>query len=298
MTYKFVGLGEVLWDMFPEGKMLGGAPANFAYHAKMIASGHVQSFIVSSIGNDELGIEIEAALSNLNLDQSYLSLYSKHPTGAVTVEIDANGSPAYSIDQDVAWDYIPKISTEFAKSVDVVCFGTLAQRSSVSKNSIQQFLADVPEAALRIFDINLRQSYYSLNLIRESLALANVFKVNDDEIVVAGNLLGIAGEEDYIMQEIVDRYGLKLGILTKGKEGSTLISAEKISSCSGFDVSIKDSVGAGDAFTAAVAVGLLCGYDLDYVNESANKLAAYVCSVSGATPEVPEEIALIFKQEF
>ena len=295
MAYKMVGLGEILWDMFPEGKKLGGAPANFAYHAKAIGKESVESFIVSKIGNDDFGSEISTMLRGLNIDQSYLGVDSKYSTGTVTVDLDEKGSPAYIIDRDVAWDYIPRIPAEFAQSVDAICFGTLAQRSHVSMNSISQFLTNVPNTALKIFDINLRQSYYTVDLIENSLEMANVLKINDEEIMVVGNLLGIDAEEENILQEIIDRYSLKLGILTKGGEGSTLMSAEKKSSFPGFNVSVQDSVGAGDAFTAAVAVGLLRGYDLGYINECANKLASHVCTVSGATPQIPEEITHIFK---
>jgi len=294
MTYQFVGLGEILWDMLPDGKKLGGAPANFAYHAKAIAQNRVDSFIASCIGNDSLGKEISAALNDLNINQSYLGVDSGHATGTVAVELDQHGSPDYSIDQDVAWDYIPAISAELAKSVDVVCFGTLAQRTPASMNSIIQFLSEVPDSALKIFDINLRQSYYSLDVISNSLNLANVLKINDEEIVVIGRLLGINASEECVLQELVDRYGLKLGILTKGAKGSTLISGDKISSFPGFDVPVQDSVGAGDAFTAAIAVGMLQDYDLDHLNVCANKLATFVCTTTGATPDIPDEISSLF----
>lgn len=295
MAYKFIGLGEILWDLLPEGKMLGGAPANFVYHAKAIGKGRVESFIVSRIGNDDLGIEISTTLDDLNIDQHYLSVDSEHPTGTVSVVLDEEGRPVYTIDKDVAWDYIPDISVELAKSVDAVCFGALAQRSPQSMKSIVQFLADVPETALKIFDINLRQTYYSLNIIKESLKMANVLKINDDEIVVVGNLLGIDAGAECILKEIVEKYSLKLGILTKGGQGSTLITGDEVSSFSGFDVSVQDSVGAGDAFTAAIALGMLCGYDLEHLNACANKLASFVCSATGATPHIPDEISGIFK---
>ena len=295
MPYQFIGLGEILWDMFPAGKKLGGAPANFAYHAKAIAPDRVDAFIASSIGNDPLGKEISAALYELNINQSYLGIDSRHPTGTVTVELDQHGSPAYSIDQEVAWDYIPTIPSELAKSVDAVCFGTLAQRSPVSMNSIMQFLSAVPDSALKIFDINLRQPYYSRNVINKSLEIANVLKINDEEIAIIARLLGINGSEEYVLQEVVNRYSLKLGILTKGGNGSTLISGDQTSSFPGFEVPVQDSVGAGDAFTAAIVFGMLQGYDLDHLNACANKLAAYVCSAAGATPNIPDEISSLFK---
>lgn len=295
MAYQFVGLGEILWDMFPAGKKLGGAPANFAYHAKAIAQDRVDAFIASSIGNDPLGKEISAALYELNIDQSYLGIDSRYPTGTVTVKLDQHGSPAYSIDQDVAWDYISAIPTKLAQSADAVCFGTLAQRSPASMNSILQFLAEVPDSALKIFDINLRQSYYSLDVISKSLELANVLKINDKEIVVVSRLLGINASAESVLQELIAKYNLKLGILTKGGKGSTLISGTQISSFPGFDVPVQDSVGAGDAFTSAIAVGMLLGYELNHLNVCANKLASFVCSSTGATPNIPDEISSLFK---
>ena len=295
MAYKLVGIGEILWDMFPDEKKLGGAPGNFAYHAKAIGKSRVESFIASSIGNDDLGDEILDILKNLNIDCSYLAIDSKWPTGTVTVELDDNGSPAYTIDRDVAWDYIPSISIDLAKSVDAVCFGSLAQRSTTSKNSIVEFLTAVPKSSLKIFDINLRQSYYSLDIIEESLKIANVLKINDDEIAIVGKLLNINSVEESILNEIVQRFDLNLGVLTKGGRGSTLISGGNISSFPGFDVPIKDSVGAGDAFTAAIAIGMLSDYDLDHLNECANKLASFVCTASGATPVIPDEISQIFE---
>ena len=162
-------------------------------------------------------------------------------------------------------------------------------------HTIVQFLADVPVAALKIFDINLRQSYYTLDIIRKSLEMANILKINDEEIIVVGNLLGIDAGAEYVLQEFIDRYNLKLGILTKGGKGSTLISGDKISTFSGFDVPVQDSVGAGDSFTAAIAIGMLRNYDLDHLNECANMLASFVCTASGATPEIPDEISSIFK---
>lgn len=296
MTYQIIGLGEILWDMFPAGKKLGGAPANFAYHAKAISQGRVDTFIASSIGDDSLGKAISAALHDLKINQNHLAIDSRHPTGTVTVELDQQGSPTYTIDQDVAWDYIPTIARKLAESIDAVCFGTLAQRSPVSRNSIQQFLSEVPDSALKIFDINLRQSYYSLEVISKSLQLANVLKINDEEIGIVSRLLDINATDDSALQEIVNRYGLKLGILTKGGNGSTLISGDQISSFPGIDVPVQDSVGAGDAFTAAIAVGILQGYDLDHLNAYANKLAAFVCTSTGATPSIPDEIFSLFKE--
>lgn len=294
MPFKMIGLGEILWDILPQGKTLGGAPANFAYHAQALGKAHVESCIVSRIGHDELGREILATVADLNLDQSYLMTDSAHPTGTVTVAIDNTGSPSYTIERNVAWDYLANIPRKLARSTDVVCFGTLAQRSFVSKNTILEFVAAVPESALKIFDINLRQSFYSLELIKQSLELANVLKINAEELVVVGQLLDIDAGVDAILQEIVNRYALQLGILTKGARGSTLISGEHTSICRGVSVSIQDSVGAGDAFTAAIAIGMLQGHNLEQLNANANTVAAFVCTQAGATPVIPDEISNLF----
>jgi fructokinase len=296
MEYTIVGLGEILWDLLPSGKKMGGAPANFAYHAQEL--GKAVSAVVSCIGNDIFGKEILTRFNSLSLNNEYLAVDKKHPTGTVSVEFDHQGNHAFIIREDVAWDYIPESPSlkKLADKTDAVCFGSLAQRSPVSRNTIQSFLSCIPSQALCIFDINLRQSFYSKEIIETSLNFANIFKVNEDELPTVASLLSINGSETAILKEIAQHYDLRLIVLTKGKRGSTLYAHElkKMSYHNGYNVNVKDTVGSGDAFTASVAVGLLKGYDLDYVNDCANRVATFVCTQAGATPQLTDEIKKLF----
>lgn len=288
------GIGKILWDMLPDGKQLGGAPANFAYHAKALGLENIDSYIFSAVGNDPLGNEIQNHLADLGINHNYLHINNTLKTGIVSVTLDKQGFPDYNIKQNVAWDFIPKVPDSFRQSIDVVCFGTLAQRSPVSRKSITEFLSDLPTTTLKIFDINLRQSFFSQEIIESSLKLANIFKLNEDELNIISNLLSISGNEEQQLKTICQRYNIKLSILTKGDSGSILFTKNKISSHPGFKVESKDTVGAGDAFTAAIAIGLLKGFELDTMNDCANQIASYVCKANGATPELPKEIINLF----
>ena len=290
MPKIIVGLGEILWDMLPAGKQLGGAPANFAYHAKALDSDNIVSYIVSAIGNDPLGTEIQNRLDRLNINHTHLYINHTLKTGSVSVSLDKQGLPDYTIEQNVAWDFIPEIPDNFQHPIDAICFGTLAQRSPVSRESIQNFLATLPETTLKIFDINLRQSFFSQKIIESSLTLANIFKINDDELKIISKLLNIPGNEEQQLKTISRRYTIKLAILTKGGSGSLLYTENNTSVHPGFKIKSKDTVGAGDAFTAAVVIGLLKGFDLDKINDCANRIASYVCTRSGATSELPAKL--------
>ena len=284
-----VGLGEILWDMLPEGKKLGGAPANFAYHAHSLGA---QGYVVSCIGKDALGDEIVEHIDRLELDRRFIAVDTTHPTGTVSVELDENGSPDYVIHEDVAWDFIPLSDEllEFAPKVDAVCFGSLCQRSESSRYTVRQFLKVTKEDCIRIFDINIRQHYYTKEIINSMLDFANVFKLNDEELPLVADLLGITGTEDEILKELENRYSLNLIVLTKGGDGSILFGRGQRSHLNVEDVQIADTVGAGDSFTAAVAVGLLNKKPIEQIHDHANRLAAFVCTQNGATPEVPEEL--------
>lgn len=284
-----VGLGEILWDRLPGGKQLGGAPANFAYHAFMLGA---NSYVASCVGSDELGREITERLASLKLDQRYIAFDRTHPTGTVDVELDANGKPNFIIQEDVAWDFIPTTPAllDLARRTDAVCFGSLCQRSSVSRNTIRRFLRATRADCLRVFDINLRQRCYSRQIVEDSLKLSKVLKLNDDELPVVAALLGLKGSETSVLEQLTARYGLCLVALTKGEKGSILYTPERSSTHPGFRVEVVDSVGAGDAFTAALVMGLLRGDELDRIHAFANRLAAYVCSQRGATPEIPTEL--------
>ncbi len=285
--YTVVGLGEILWDLLPSGKQLGGAPANFAYHAQALGA---EGIVVSCVGDDDLGREVLDRLGDVNLKTNHIAIDREHPTGTVSVELDAQGKPTYVIHENVAWDFIPynHALDDLAGRADVVCFGSLCQRSSVSRATVQRFLETTQPDCLRIYDINLRQHYYSRDIVDAMLRLSNILKLNDEELPVVAQLLSLKGDDNHILQELQQRYHLKLIVLTRGPEGSTLFAADHSSTQKiGESLTIADTVGAGDSFTAAVAMGLLAGHDLDTINRAANRLAAYVCTQKGAMPTVP-----------
>lgn len=289
--HKFivVGLGEILWDLLPDGRQLGGAPANFAYHAEALGA---QGIVVSCVGNDKLGKEILDCLERLRLSHEYISVDKDHPTGTVTVEVDEKGKPDYVIHENVAWDFIPLSSglLDMAVKADAVCFGSLCQRSEVSRDTVRKFLRATKQNCLRVFDINLRQSYYNREVVDSMLKLTNVFKLNDEELLLVARMLNIRGSESEILAELIAGYKLRLVVLTKGSSGSRLYTSDEDSVCKGFEpIEIADTVGAGDSFTAAVTVGLLNNKELDTINENANRLASFVCSQRGATPKIPED---------
>ena len=283
-----VGIGEILWDILPSGKKLGGAPANFAYHAGELGC---EAYIISSVGNDKLGNEILDILTTLGLSSHYIQIDECHPTGTVEVQLDNNGIPSYIIHKNVAWDYI-KVNEkclELMKNADAVCFGSLSQRSETSREAILKLLNNTNNNCIKIFDINLRQNFYNREIIINSLAHANVLKLNELELSIVSDLLGInGGEESEKLLKLQKKYSLELIALTKGDCGSILFNGERISKHPGFKVEVLDTVGAGDAFTAAVAVGLIKKWDLDTINDFANKLGGYVCTQQGATPKIPE----------
>jgi fructokinase len=284
-----IGLGEVLWDLLPGGKQFGGAPANFAYHAKALGA---EAYVVSCVSDDELGDEILTRLDGLGLSRDYIAIDPEHPTGTVSVELNVHGKPTYIIHEPVAWDFIPPLPQflGLAKRADAVCYGSLAQRSAVSRTTIRDFLAATRAECLRIFDINLRQHYYSVDTIIEGLEAAGALKLNDDELPVVARLLSIsAAEEEEVLATLCRRYALRLIALTKGPHGSVLFAPNCCAVHLGLPTEVADTVGAGDAFTAVLALGLLQGLDLDTINAQANRVACYVCSRPGATPEMPAD---------
>lgn len=288
--FILVGLGEILWDMLPEGKQLGGAPANFAYHAQALGG---KGYVVSCIGNDEMGAEILSVVKGIGLDKQYIAVDENHPTGTVTIELDNEGKPDYVIHENVAWDFIPLNSglMELAAKIDCVCFGSLCQRSEVSRETVRSFLGATREKCLRVFDINLRQKFYSREIIESMLELSNVLKLNDEELPVVAEMLGIEGNETKVLSRLTSSYGLRLIALTKGAEGSRLYTDKEDSHCEGIaPPAIADTVGAGDSFTAAIAMGLLRGDGLEEINNFANRLASFVCTQNGATPRLPEDL--------
>lgn len=278
-----VGIGEVLWDMFPGGKQLGGAPANFAFH---VMKQGVRSCVVSAVGNDKLGDEIVDALQRKGVQMDISRVMQ--PTGTVKVEIDGNGVPCYEITKDAAWDNIPydEELEALANKTTAVCFGTLAQRSGISQATIKRFIETTSSDTLKVFDINLRQQFYGKQLIEASLKLCNLLKINDEELAVLANLL-VYELSDYesMCKRLINEYDLRAVILTCGENGSHVVTdAGQHSFLPTPRVEVVDTVGAGDSFTAAFVASMLKGKSVETAHRNAVELAAHVCMHRGAMP--------------
>ena len=279
-----VGLGEVLWDLFPEGKQLGGAPANFAYITNLLGD---RGIIASRVGDDALGDEIQQKLGTLGLESSYLQSDSARPTGTVRVRVDQDGQARFEITDMVAWDFLEWTPAweSLAQQADAICFGSLAQRSPASRETIHKFLGAARPGTARIFDVNLRQAFYSAKVLSESLKFADIAKLNAEELPRVVELLGIPHHgEQPSAERLRFAYGLKLVCVTRGAQGSLLVSEFERHEHPGFRVQVADTVGAGDAFTAALVHHFLRGARLAAMNEAANRIGAWVASCVGATP--------------
>lgn len=289
MVNYVVGIGEILWDMLPEGKKLGGAPANFAYHCCQFG---LNGICVSAVGKDELADEIHDQLKDKDMKVSIQHV--DFPTGVVNVSLDDNGIPCYDIIEGVAYDNIQWTSDleAIAENTRAVCFGTLAQRNSVTRTTVEKFLDSMPSAGtLKIFDINLRQSYFSKELVQDSLRRCNVLKINDEELLVVRKMLGLPylGIED-MCRDIMKQYSLEILILTCGTDGSHVFYGDKHSFYDTPKVEVADTVGAGDSFTATMCAGILKGIPIEEVHRKAVNVSAYVCTQNGAMPVLPSEI--------
>ncbi|MCA9194971.1 MAG: carbohydrate kinase [Planctomycetales bacterium] len=286
---KVIGVGELLWDLLPEGKKLGGAPANFSYHAHALGA---DSHILSAVGSDELGSRAIAQLQSLGLNVDLIQIHQSLPTGTVSVALDRQGSPSFVIHEGVAWDEVAltPASRLAVSGADIVCFGSLAQRCQVSRNTIAQLLDATSRETLRIFDVNLRQEFYTPTVLKNSLCACNVLKLNDQELPILAGLIGITGTEESQMQQLVEEYELALGVLTLGSRGSLVVTPEKVSRKPAKQIEIADTVGAGDAFTAALAISFWARKPLESCHELASELAAYVCTQVGAMPGIPEKL--------
>jgi fructokinase len=284
-----VGIGEILWDILPDGREMGGAPANFAFHAQAMGAASV---IVSAVGDDPAGCEILARLRSRGLDLSGVAVVSGAPTGTVTVALDAGGIPHYTIHERVAWDIIPWTAGlgDVAARADAVCFGTLAQRSPVSRATIGAFLAATRPDCLRVLDLNLRQSYFSRDIVVGLLGCATVLKLNDEELRTVSRMLALPGSESQALAGLLEGYPLSLIALTKGPSGSRLFGRGVDISHPGSPVETADTVGAGDAFTATLVAGLLRKRSWEEIGDRANRIAGYVCSRKGAWPDLPAEL--------
>jgi fructokinase len=293
MNNKVVGIGEVLWDLLPSGSQLGGAPANFTYHAHALGA---SACIVTCVGNDSFGHAILRRFNEQGIADGTVQVDDEVPTGTVTVTLSENGIPNYSIHEHVAWDRlaVTPLALNAIREADAICFGSLAQRGELSRVSIQRLVATASADALRVFDINLRQNYFSREVIEQSLRLANVLKLNDTELPTLAQFFGLNGSTRYQIETIAHMFSLKLVALTRGAAGSLLFRAGQWSDCPSVPIKIADTVGAGDAFTAALVMGLLRKMALDEINNLADEVARYVCSCVGATPPLPKN----FSQRF
>ena len=289
MKQSVIGIGEALFDVLPEGKKLGGAPANFAYHVSQFG---IESCAVSAMGDDELGKELINELNEHQLNYQIETV--DYPTGTVQVTLDANGIPAYEIKEGVAWDNIPFTPAleEKAKNCTAVCFGSLAQRSEVSLNTIHRFLDTMPdeEGRYKVFDINLRQGFFNKEIITESIKRCNILKINDEELITISRLFGYPGID---LQNkcwlLLGKYNLKMLILTCGVNGSYVFTPGNVSFIETPKVEVADTVGAGDSFTGAFVASILKGKSVREAHELAVKVSAFVCTQNGAMPHLPEE---------
>lgn len=292
MKNTVVGLGEILWDVFPERKVLGGAPANFAYHVSQFG---FNGYAVSAIGNDLLGKEILKSLEEKELN--YLIEQTDFPTGTVKVQLDGRGIPTYEISENVAWDNIPFTTRleNLAKNTTTVCFGSLAQRNEVSRATIHKFLDLMPADSLKVFDINLRLKYFSKDIITTSLNKASALKINDEEIVKIAEIFELKGTDEELCEQLLDKYKLKFLILTKGTRGSYVLTPYEKSFLATPKVTIADTVGAGDSFTAAFVASYLNGRSIAQSHQLAVEVSAYVCQQHGAMPRLADAHLELFR---
>lgn len=285
-----VGMGEALWDVLPEGKKLGGAPANFAYHVSQFG---LDSCVVSAVGVDPLGHEIIENFTSKGLNQHIAEV--PYPTGTVQVEIDPAGIPQYDIKENVAWDNIPFTESleAIARETRAVCFGSLAQRNVVSRDTIGRFLDAMPKSndTLVVFDVNLRQGFYNKEILCRSMERCNILKINDEELVTVSRLFGYPGID---LQDkcwiLLGKYNLKMLILTCGINGSYVFTPGNVSFQPTPKVEVEDTVGAGDSFTAAFIASILKGRSVADAHSRAVQTSAYVCTRKGAMPQLPSEL--------
>jgi fructokinase len=288
--YIVVGLGELLWDVFPTKKQLGGAPANFSYMAHLLGD---HGIVASRLGTDALAAEAREALARLQIDASHVQTDSAHPTGSTVVHVAADGQPSYEITSPVAWDFMewtPQWQA-LARRADAVCFGSLSQRSRISHETVRTFLRWTEPTALRVFDVTLRQNFYSRMVLEESIRFANIVKCNEEELSMLVTVFGSSAKTvDEAAHWLLGSYDVELVCVTRGERGSILYSKRGTDKHPGLRVEVADTVGAGDAFAAALVHHYLRGSSLQTINEAANQMGAWVASQAGATPAANEEI--------
>lgn len=285
---KIVGLGEILWDMLPNGKQLGGAPSNFAYISTLLGN---EGIVASRIGRDALGDEAVQRLAKLSVGTSSIQADPVHPTGTVQVEVDHAGQPRFEIAEGVAWDFLEWTPAwqHLAAESDAICFGSLAQRAATSRATVRQFLGAANKGAMRIFDVNLRQAFHSKEVLAESMKLADIVKLNHEELPRIMQMFDLQHRDEIASADsLLELHGLKLICVTRGCRGSLLISHQTLDEHPGYRIQIGDAIGAGDAFTAALVYEFLQGAPLSRMNETANRMGAWVASRVGGMP-VPRD---------
>jgi fructokinase len=282
--FKIVGIGELLWDLLSAGKQLGGAPANFAYITTLLGD---QGIAASRVGGDELGDKAILRLSQLGVSTNFIQRDTNHPTGKVNVKLDSTGQPSFEICAPVAWDFLEWTPQwqKLAEQADAICFGSLAQRSAISQSTIGCFLDATRPDALRIFDVNLRQNFYTQEILSNSIERARIAKLNHDEVPRVMQLFGLEHRDhESSAQRLLSLYNLELVCVTRGPAGSLLVGKDSGCQHAGFPVKVRDTIGAGDAFTAALVHEFLRRSSLDHMNAVANRIGAWVASEAGAMP--------------
>jgi fructokinase len=287
MTFTVVGLGEVLWDLLPSGPQLGGAPTNFSYHAAALGA---RAMVVTRIGDDDLGREVIKRFTQINLPRETVQIDPARPTGTVAVTLTESGVPHYTFAEDAAWEQLAatNVALQAVRGAHAVCFGTLGQRGAISRNAIQQLVAAAATDALKIFDINLRSDFYSRDVIEESMRLSNVLKLNDEELTVLTAMFSLHGDVRQRIEWLVRTFGFKVVAVTSGAMGSLIHQEGRWSELPPQPIQAVDTVGAGDAFAAALIMGLLARMTLDQVHVTAAEVARFVCLQRGATPPLPK----------
>ena len=283
---KILSIGEALWDMLPAGRKVGGAPANFAFHCMQLGA---DVRMLSRVGNDDLGREMIEFYRSLGLSTELIEKDATAPTGTVGVELSADGQPKFTIHENVAWDKIESTdaAVRFAQSADAIYFGSLAARTETALRTIQALVSQTKPSALRVLDLNLRDPFVDRTVIESMLRMANILKLNDDELTRIAAMFDVLGNTaEQHADGFIKNYDLKMLILTCGVHGSKIFNEGKVYCCESRKVEVVDTVGAGDAFTAVVVVGLLSGWSIETINDRANEIAAFVCTQSGATPKI------------
>lgn len=293
---RCIGIGEILWDLLPSGKVLGGAPGNVALTAKQLG---LHGMIVSAVGDDPDGAEILEIMDRNGVGRSGIQTVKGVPTGVVDVTLDSAGVPTFSIRQPAAWDVISfdEELEQLAKAADAVVFSTLAQRDPHSRAGITAFLRAVRPGCLKVLDVNLRPPFVSESIIVESMNLADVVKFNEAELPAVAHMLGLVGDVSTLLHEIRSRFDLDMVVYTLGDKGSRMVTSSYDVSHPGFATKVVDTVGAGDSFIAVVTAGLLMGFDLDRIQDLANRVAAFVCSKAGGGPPLPADMVAEFKKQ-